>query len=111
LVATCRGFTRQLKQAVPSPVFYGGNPVLVNTLQSQDGESLLRDPAIMRDQNGIYHVVATLTNDYVAASFVIYDSADLKTWTNGRIVRSNLASHTLWAPDMIYDSARGRYQA
>lgn len=87
---------------------YGANPVLIDTVGT--GDKLLRDPMIIREVNnpGRYHLVATYS--WADRPFVVWDSTNLTTWTNGRLVYPSDASmKQTWAPEFGYDAASGRY--
>jgi hypothetical protein len=73
----------------------------------------LRDPFILRKQDGTFVVLATdlkgtdwsLQNQYLH----IWDSTDLTSFTNYRRVKMHsLATHT-WAPTAFWDASRGQY--
>nr|QZD57491.1 glycoside hydrolase family 43 protein [Glycomyces sp. TRM65418] len=73
----------------------------------------LRDPFVLRRQDGAFVVLATdlkgrvfnLDNQYLH----VWDSPDLRGFTGYRRVRlHDMATHT-WAPTAFWDPARGRY--
>ncbi|WP_238598026.1 glycoside hydrolase family 43 protein [Saccharothrix sp. ALI-22-I] len=77
------------------------------------GTTGLRDPFIMRKQDGTFVVLATdlkgtnwaEQNQYLH----VWDSADLRGFTNYRRVKMHsLATHS-WAPEAFWDPARGQY--
>jgi non-reducing end alpha-L-arabinofuranosidase len=73
----------------------------------------LRDPYLLRKQDGSFVVLATDLNgtDFGQQNqFIhIWDSADLTSFTGYRRVRMHtLPTHT-WAPEAFYDPARGQY--
>jgi hypothetical protein len=85
------------------------NPV-VTPAQGTGG---LRDPYILRKQDGTFVVIATdlkgtdwsLQNQYIH----VWDSADLRGFTNYRRVKMHsLATHS-WAPEAFWDASRGQY--
>lgn len=84
-------------------------PVAVPTAGMQG----LRDPFILRKQDGTFTVLATdlkgrvfnLNNQYIH----VWDSADLRSFTGYRRVKlHDLATHS-WAPTAFWDPARGQY--
>ncbi|ANZ43146.1 alpha-L-arabinofuranosidase [Lentzea guizhouensis] len=86
-----------------------GNPVATPTA----GTRGLRDPFIMRKQNGGFVVLATdLTgtdftrqNQYIHA----WDSADLRSFTGYRRLKMHsMPTHT-WAPEAFWDASRNQY--
>jgi hypothetical protein len=85
------------------------NPVATPTA----GTLGLRDPFILRKQDGTFVVLATdlkgrifnLNNQYLH----VWDSTDLTSFTGYRRVRMHgLNTHT-WAPTAFWDAARGQY--
>ena len=85
-----------------------GNPIF----QSKLDDRLLRDPHILRDQNNIFHLIATVSNTH--PRFQIYDSTDLITWTTGRLVDASVAGvqgSSCWAPELLYDPDKKVYMA
>ena len=95
-----------------------GKPVLVSAM----GEKGLRDPFLVRaHDNKSFFLIATdlsinLNRDWGRAvrrgskSIVIYESSDLVTWSEPRLVKvaADDAGCT-WAPEAIYDEAAGDY--
>ncbi len=82
----------------------GGKPVLTATMD----DGLLRDPMILKDRGGVYHLVATVS--WKNRPFTMWDSKDLLTWEGERLVdvAPDGASKT-WAPEMAYDEENGLY--
>ncbi|HWO63852.1 MAG TPA: glycoside hydrolase family 43 protein [Umezawaea sp.] len=85
------------------------NPVVTPTQGTQG----LRDPFILRKQDGTFTVLATdlkgtdwsLQNQYVH----VWDSTDLRSFTGYRRVKlHSLATHS-WAPEAFWDASRGQY--
>ncbi|OZV77459.1 alpha-L-arabinofuranosidase [Micromonospora echinospora] len=78
------------------------------------GELGLRDPFLLRKQDGTFVVVATdlRGTDFARVSqyLHVYDSADLTSFTGYRRIRMHTYSnvHT-WAPTVFWDAARGQY--
>lgn len=86
------------------------NAVVYPTL----GQKGLRDPFIFRKNDGKFVVMAT---DMKGTDFAnsnseyihVWDSADLRTFTNERLVHMNTSGMHTWAPEAFYDNARGKY--
>ena len=73
----------------------------------------LRDPFVLRKQDGTFEIVATdlngtdwsQQNEYIH----VWDSTDLRTFTGYRRVKlHSLATHS-WAPEAFWDASRGQY--
>ncbi|MFI5838832.1 glycoside hydrolase family 43 protein [Catenuloplanes sp. NPDC051500] len=84
-------------------------PVATPTL----GSTGLRDPFILRRQDGTFTVLATDLKGtdwaYQSQYLHIWDSADLRTFTGYRLLKvHSLATHA-WAPEAVWDPARGQY--
>jgi hypothetical protein len=85
------------------------NPVATPTLGSRG----LRDPFILRKQTGGFVVLATDLNgtnwSYQSQYLHVWDSADLRSFSNYRLLKvHSLATHA-WAPEAVWDPARGQY--
>ncbi|MEU4218559.1 glycoside hydrolase family 43 protein [Actinoplanes sp. NPDC026623] len=85
------------------------NPVATPTLGSRG----LRDPFILRKQDGTFVVLATDLNgtdwSYQSQYLHVWDSGDLRTFRNYRLLKvHSLATHA-WAPEAVWDAARGQY--
>jgi non-reducing end alpha-L-arabinofuranosidase len=85
------------------------NPVLTPTA----GTLGLRDPFILRKQDGRFVILATDLNgtDFSQNNqyLHVWDSVDLTSFTGYRRIRMhNLNTHT-WAPTAYWDPARGQY--
>jgi hypothetical protein len=85
------------------------NPVATPT----SGSKGLRDPFILRKQDGTFVVLATDLNGtdwaYQSPYLHVWDSTDLRTFTGYRLLKVNsLASHS-WAPEAFWDASRGQY--
>lgn len=85
------------------------NPVATPTL----GSGGLRDPFILRKQDGTFVVLATdlYGTDWAYQSqyLHIWDSTDLRTFNNYRLLKvHSLATHA-WAPEAYWDASRGQY--
>ena len=82
----------------------GARPVLASTL----GDKKMRDPMILRDQKGVFHLVAT--NSWDKRPFTIWDSPDLIHWRSERlVVPSDPGLHPTWAPELGRDDKTGLY--
>lgn len=93
---------------------WGNKPVIKQTL----GKKCCRDPYIFRDEEGVFHIIATdmRSRDGWANnnSMVVWDSEDLLNWRNERIIdfsrfESTKAANRVWAPEVIYDKEKGEY--
>lgn len=87
------------------------NPVLsAPTVGGADG---IRDPFILRKQDGTFVVVATKRNKdwiYTDPSIVVFDSPDLINFYNQRTIKvGNLNPQHAWAPEAFWDPARQMY--
>ncbi|TDB74761.1 alpha-L-arabinofuranosidase [Micromonospora sp. KC723] len=85
------------------------NPVATPTL----GSTGLRDPFILRKQGGTFVVMATDLKgtdwNYQSQYLHVWDSTDLRTYTNYRLLKvHSLATHA-WAPEAIWDASRNQY--
>ncbi|MFE5374830.1 AbfB domain-containing protein [Streptomyces mirabilis] len=85
------------------------NPVVTPT----GGTGGLRDPFILRKQDGTFVVLATdlkgtdwsLQSQYIH----VWDSADLRSFTGYRRLKlHDMATHS-WAPEAYWDAGRGQY--
>ncbi|MFY1632971.1 AbfB domain-containing protein [Solwaraspora sp. WMMB335] len=85
------------------------NPVATPTA----GTLGLRDPFILRKQDGTFVILATDLNgkDFTQQNQYIHlwDSVDLRSFTGYRRVRMHsMPTHT-WAPEAFWDAGRGQY--
>lgn len=86
-------------------------PVVKATL----GYGALRDPFILRKQDGSFVVMATnMTGQDMGAnlskSIHVWDSPDLRSFNNGRLLQVNNSSTMhAWAPEAFWDASRGKY--
>jgi hypothetical protein len=95
----------------------GGRPALVSTV----GTKGVRDPFVMRKQDGTFVLVATDLRMYGGPSWdqvqrtgsraiVVWESADLVTWSAPRaVVVADATAGNVWAPEAYYDPSLGRY--
>ncbi|NJP99675.1 glycoside hydrolase family 43 protein [Streptomyces zingiberis] len=87
----------------------GNNPVATPTA----GTGGLRDPYIMRKQDGTFIVLATdlygldfgRNNQYIHA----WDSTDLRAFTGYRRLKLHDKQAHTWAPEAFWDASRGQY--
>ncbi|WP_330293453.1 glycoside hydrolase family 43 protein [Streptomyces sp. NBC_00576] len=85
------------------------NPVVTPTR----GTGGLRDPFILPKQDGTFVVMATDlkgTNWNLQSQYIhVWDSADLRSFDNYRLLKlHSMATHT-WAPEAFWDASRGQY--
>lgn len=78
------------------------------------GQPGLRDPFILRKNDGSFVVMATNMSgtDFANSNseyIHVWDSADLRTFTNERLARLNTSGMHTWAPEAFYDASRGQY--
>ncbi|RCW72001.1 alpha-L-arabinofuranosidase B-like protein [Saliterribacillus persicus] len=76
-------------------------------LKADIGEKGMRDPFIYRKQDGDFVVLATdmWNSEYIQC----YDSKDLVTFTNSRLLHLNNNGMHAWAPEVIYDNKSKYY--
>ncbi|MGW0568330.1 glycoside hydrolase family 43 protein [Streptomyces tauricus] len=85
------------------------NPLVTPTA----GALGLRDPFLMRKQDGTFVVIATDLKgtdwSYNSQYIHVWDSADLRTFTGYRRLKlHNMTTHS-WAPEAFWDAGRGQY--
>lgn len=82
------------------------------------GKKCCRDPFIFRDEDNMFHIIATDMRCYDGwnsnNSMVIWDSADLVEWENERIIDFSQFEETksadrVWAPQIIFDKFKNEY--
>jgi hypothetical protein len=77
-------------------------------LKSTIGGKILRDPQILKDKKGVYHLIAT--NAWYSRDFAIWDSKDLVHWNNERLITiSPQNADKTWAPEAIYNEKDKNY--
>ncbi|MFJ5973240.1 glycoside hydrolase family 43 protein [Streptomyces sp. NPDC093060] len=85
------------------------DPVVTPT----EGAGGLRDPFVLRRQNGAFVVLATDLKgtdwSYVSQYIHVWDSADLRTFTNYRRLELHDMNTHSWAPEAFWDAGRGQY--
>lgn len=76
------------------------------------GKKYCRDPFIFRDEDNVFHIIATDMRCYDGwssnHSMVLWDSRDLVHWENERIIDFSQFEETksadrVWAPQVLYD--------
>ncbi|GLY00492.1 MULTISPECIES: glycoside hydrolase family 43 protein [Actinoplanes] len=77
------------------------------------GSGGLRDPFILRKQDGTFVVLATDLNgtdwSYQSQYLHVWDSPDLRSFTGYRLLKvHSLATHA-WAPEAVWDASRNQY--
>ncbi|MFF3349151.1 glycoside hydrolase family 43 protein [Streptomyces sp. NPDC002779] len=85
------------------------NPVVTPT----QGAGGLRDPFVLRKQDGTFVVLATDLKgtdwSYNSQYIHVWNSADLRTFTGyHRLKLHDMVTHS-WAPEAFWDASRGRY--
>lgn len=92
----------------------GNQPVIKQTM----GKKCCRDPYIFRDQEGVFHIIATdmRSQDGWASnnSMVVWDSTNLIDWQNERIIdfsqfEATRSANRVWAPQVMFDKSKGEY--
>ncbi|MFE9450098.1 glycoside hydrolase family 43 protein [Streptomyces sp. NPDC006739] len=85
------------------------NPVVTPTA----GDLGLRDPFILRKQDGTFVVLATDLKGtdwtYVSQYIHVWDSTDLRTFTGYRRMKLHDMNTHSWAPEAYWDASRGQY--
>lgn len=77
-------------------------------LKASYDDQLIRDPMIIKDKDGVYHLVATVS--WKNRPFTVWDSKDLITWENERLVDVAPEGATkTWAPEFAYDEENDIY--
>lgn len=89
-------------------------PVITQTL----GKKCCRDPFILRNKNGRFHIIATDMRCHDGwnsnNSFVVWDSENLTDWNNERILdfskmKGFEKTDRAWAPEALFDKAKNEY--
>ncbi len=95
----------------------GGKPVLTSTVGTQG----VRDPYILRGEDGKFYIIATdlsifHNNNWTAAAqqgsknIVVWESDDLVNWGNASLVKvGGDNAGCVWAPEAVYDREEGKY--
>lgn len=82
------------------------------------GKKCCRDPFIFRDEENVFHIIATDMRCYDGwssnNSMVVWDSDDLIEWKNERIIDFSQFEETksadrVWAPQVIFDRFKNEY--
>lgn len=71
---------------------------------------VLRDPSIIQDKKGTFHMVWT-TQWYGTKGFGYASSTDLKHWSEQRVINvmQNHPTNNVWAPEIFYDDVQDQY--
>lgn len=99
----------------------GGEPVLTSTV----GEQGVRDPYILRGEDGKFFIIATDLSIYNrrddenrwstcqtagSKSIVVWESSDLVNWSDASLVKvTKDNAGCTWAPEAVYDAEKGKY--
>ncbi|MBQ9600170.1 MAG: glycoside hydrolase family 43 protein [Clostridia bacterium] len=99
----------------------GGKPVLISNL----GEKGVRDPFILRGEDGKFFIIATDLSIYHRSdnpqswvdcqrngsrSIIVWESDDIVNWSDARMVEvAAKDAGCTWAPESIYDPEKGMY--
>ena len=99
----------------------GGKPILTSGV----GEKGVRDPYILRGEDGKFFVIATDLSIYNrrgdsnrwstcqksgSKSIVVWESSDLVNWSEANLVKVAVDNAgCTWAPEAIYDKEKGQY--
>ena len=101
----------------------GGAPVLTSNV----GEKGVRDPYILRGEDGKYFIIATdlsiynrkqtqgsnawgLSQTDGSQNIVVWESSDLVNWTEASLVKVAVDNAgCTWAPEAVYDPEKGMY--
>ncbi len=95
----------------------GGKPVL----KSDVGEKGVRDPYILRGEDGKFYIIATDLSIYHnrdwgraqnagSKSIVVWESSDLVNWSEANLVKVAVDNAgCTWAPEAVYDADKGQY--
>ena len=80
-------------------------------LEATLGQGVMRDPSIVRDKNGIFHLVWT-TGWRDDLGFGYANSKDLITWSIPQfipVMEHEPTTVNVWAPEIFYDDEEDRY--
>ena len=71
---------------------------------------VLRDPSIVQDKHGVFHLVWT-TQWNGSKGFGYASSTDLKNWSEQRVVNvmHNHPTNNVWAPELFYDDVQDQF--
>lgn len=92
-----------------------GNEKIITQLL---GKKCCRDPFIFRDEDNMFHIIATDMRCYDGwssnNSMVVWDSNDLLHWENERIIdfsqfEETKSANRVWAPQVIFDKFKNEY--
>ncbi|WP_319592433.1 family 43 glycosylhydrolase [uncultured Draconibacterium sp.] len=81
-------------------------------LKSEVGDSLLRDPSVIQDANGVFHLV--YTTSWTDLGFGYTQSIDLKNWKDQKFIPIDTGIlsegvRNAWAPELFYDFKNKEY--
>lgn len=77
-------------------------------LRAETGTGRLRDPAILRNKDGTFTVLAT--QGYDTDSIYVFDSPDLRSFSGERLLKVNtMSGRQAWAPEGFYDRTLDLY--
>lgn len=109
LCAYMDGKAQDLRYCISADAYHfrpvnSGKTILKSTI----GGKILRDPQILKDKKGVYHLIAT--NAWYSRDFAIWDSKDLVHWNNERLITiSPQNADKTWAPEAIYNEKDKNY--
>lgn len=78
--------------------------------QPKVGGGLVRDPQIVRDADGLFHMVWTTGWTHSAIGYA--NSRDLVNWSEARqieVMKDQPGARNVWAPELFFDEPRGRF--
>lgn len=84
----------------------GGKPLLQGTISTKT----VRDPFIIRDQNGRYHLLCT--DGWASPQLIHAHSDNLMEWSEQRaigVMHTIMGTRNAWAPEALFDAASGHY--
>lgn len=79
-------------------------------LRAEVGNRSIRDPFIRKGPDGLYHLVST--NSWKATNLIHVSSPDLVHWSEQTllpVMEGMPGTKNVWAPEYVYDEARGDY--
>jgi beta-xylosidase len=74
------------------------------------GNKLMRDPCLLRGPDGVFRMV--WTTSWTGGTIGYASSTDLKTWSKQKalpVMTHEPTTANCWAPEIIWDEARGHY--
>ena len=98
---------RHLRYAIAEEGFLF-DEVATNVVAASFDDGLVRDPHILKEADGVYHLCATVS--WTNRAFTVWDSHDLVHWENERLVDVAPPNATkTWAPEFVRDEELGDY--